>query len=101
MRVQLRLVRSLHRMSTRCQLGDLGPECHERSIVRRRRVVVEGAVAVPIRLPVGHRPLYLFGISLEISHLRAPIRGLDRRILSGLAAPNIDVCVLPVTQTEV
>jgi hypothetical protein len=29
--------------STRCQLGDLGPECHERSIVRRHRVVVEGA----------------------------------------------------------
>src|SRR5262249_24306584 len=29
-------------------------------------------------------PLCLFGISLEISHLRAPIRSLDRRILSGL-----------------
>ena len=26
----------------------------------------------------------IFGISLEISHLRAPIRSLDRRILSGL-----------------
>src|SRR5262252_5553682 len=53
MRVQLRLVSSPRRMSTRCQLLAISVECHERSTVRRHRVVIEVAAHdIPKPLPL-------------------------------------------------